>query len=364
MHVQFKNRIALMLCAVFASSAHAALVFNFTPAVGASQSSYNQILPAFQSAAGRWSGLVTDDIQVNLSLDFTALSPSLPASTNVNTASFQYTDFKPALLDDIQSADDASVYLHLQKDVSDGQAFNLLLNRALLNPGDTSSAAPYLDNDGDDNNKTILMALANAKAIGFEVDTEFNPIDATITLNNTVSWDGNPQNGIDVDKYDLVGVAMREIGRALGFVSGVDVLDSNSPPHGGPFGDYQFTYVTPLDLLRFSADSVAHGDGVFDWTADGRAKYLSLDGGTSSLAELSTGINFGDGHSAGNWKAGQNTGIMNPNPAQGQKIDISIADLRAIDAIGYNTVPEPAAFALALVAGVLGIFRRPSRRTT
>jgi hypothetical protein len=364
LQTQFIKRFALILCAVCASSTQGALVFNFTPAIGASQSSYNQILPAFQTAAGLWSGVLTDDIQVNLALNFTTLSPSLLTSTQINTAPFTYADFRPALFDDIQSNDDASVYQHLQKDVSDGQAFNLLLNRALLNPGDSSSATPYLDNDGDDNNQTIQMSLANAKAIGFEVDAEVFPTDATITLNDAVSWDANPQDGIDNDKYDQVGIALREIGRALGFVSGVDVLDSNSPPHAGPFGDYQFANVTPMDLLRYSSDSVAQGDGVFDWTADNRTKYLSLDGGATSLAELSTGVNFGDGNPAGNWKAGQNTGVMNPSPAQGQNLDLSIADLRVMDAIGYNVVPEPSAMVMILAAGLFGSVRRPTRRTT
>lgn len=364
MQNQLIKRLALVACAMSAGSVHAALTFNFTPAIGVPLASYNQILPSFQTAAGLWSGVLTDDIQVNLALNYTALSPSFTASTQVNTAPFQYSDFRPALFDDIHSTDDSSVFLHLQKDVSDGQAFNLLLNRALLSPGDTSSATPYLDNDGDDNNQTILMALANAKAIGFEVDTDVFPTDATITLNNTVSWDTNPLDGIDGDKYDQVGIALREIGRALGFVSGVDVLDGNSPPHGGPFGDYQFTNVTPLDLLRFSADSVAQGDGVFDWTADGRSKYLSLDGGATSLAELSTGVNFGDGNPAGNWKAGQNTGLMDPASVMGQMLDLSTTDLRAMDAIGYNVVPEPSTIALVLAAGLFGSTRRPTRRTT
>jgi len=361
MLIRFIKRVAMAFCALASSSAQAGLIFNFTPAAG-SESSYNQILPTFQSAASQWSSLVTDDIQVNIALGYANLGASTISSTVIERAPFFYSDFRSALFDDMHSADDASVFLHLQKDVSDGQAFNLLLNRAIPHAGGASSATPYLDNDGDDNNQYIRMSLANAKAVGFSVDPNFYPTDATITLNNSTAWDTNHDDGVDSDKFDQVGIALRELGRALGFISGVDILDNNSPPYGGPFRDDQFTYVSPLDLLRFSTDSVAYGDGVFDWTADNRTKYLSLDGGATALAELSTGIHFGDGNSAGNWKAGQNTGVMNPAPAQGQKLDISIIDLRAIDAIGYDVVPEPATLTLALFTGLLGTSRRPSRR--
>lgn len=358
MQVRFTKRVAIIFCAVASCSAQGALIFNFTANAG-SESSYNQILPAFEVAAARWSGFVTDDIQVNVALGYIDLGALTLSQTAIQQAPFQYSDFKQYYLNDVQSADDQSVFDHLQK--PEGDTFNLLINRAKANPGDVSSDTPYLDQDKDANNQSVRMTLANAKALGFDVDTGVNPTDATITLNNAIAWDNNPLDGVDGGKYDLVGVAMREIGRALGFVSGVDVLDNNSPPVNGPFDDYQFTYVTPLDLLRYSADSVAYGDGVFDWTADNRAKYLSLDGGATALAEVSTGVHFGDGNSAGNWKAGQNTGVMNPTPTQGQKLDISMADLRAIDAIGYNVVPEPSAVMLILAAGVLRTFRR--RRT-
>lgn len=361
MQKRFIKYCTLMVCAASASAAQAGLIFQFTKDPGTSITDYNQVLPAFQTAAGQWSSLLTDDIQVNITLGYKDLGPSLISSTAAQSAPFYYSDFRPALYDDIQSSDDASVYLHLQKDVSDGQAFNLLLNRALPDANGSSSPTPYLDDDGDDNNQFIRMTLANAKAIGFEVDPEVYPSDAAITLNNTTPWDTNPQDGIDNDKYDQVGIALRELGRALGFISGVDVLDANSPPYAGPFRDDQFTDVTPLDLLRFSADSISHGDGVFDWTADNRPKYLSLDGGTTPLADLSTGINFGDGNSAGNWKSDQNTGIMDPAPTQGQQLDLSIADLRAIDAIGYNVIPEPSTFTLALAACLFGISHRPRR---
>ena len=46
-------------------------------------------------------------------------------------------------------------------------------------------------------------------------------------------------------------------GHALGFVSGVDVLDFNSPPNGGPFPANAFTFLSSLDLFRYSALSTA-----------------------------------------------------------------------------------------------------------
>ena len=50
-----------------------------------------------------------------------------------------------------------------------------------------------------------------------------------------------------------MGLAAHEIGHALGFMSGVDILDGNSS--AGSYADSQFTYVNPLDLFRYSTHS-------------------------------------------------------------------------------------------------------------
>jgi hypothetical protein len=146
-----------------------------------------------------------------------------------------------------------------------------------------------------------------------------------------------------------MGVVAHEVGHLLGFVSGVDVLDGNSPPVNGPFNDNQFTFLSTLDLYRYSALS---GPGVIDWSADNRTKSFSIDGGTTSLTTFSTGSNFGDGRQASHWRDGLGIGIMDPTAAPGEQLQISALDLRAMDVIGWNLtseVPEPGTISLGLI---------------
>lgn len=90
-------------------------------------------------------------------------------------------------------------------------------------------------------------------------------MDAKITFNSDFTWDFDPSDGINSGAIDFVGVAIHEIGHALGFISGVDVLDINA----GAANANDFQYVSPLDLYRFSTDS--YNLGAIDWTADTRA---------------------------------------------------------------------------------------------
>ena len=166
-------------------------------------------------------------------------------------------------------------------------------------------------------------------------------------------------------------MAIHEIGHALGFVSGVDILDINSPPANvnGPFADDLFNSVSPLDFTRFSTASQTAGADL-DWTADSRAKYFSLDGGATSVLDnaWSLGKNFGDGQQASHWKDNGGIGIMDPTFASGELGVVSSLDLRALDAIGFNlssvtAVPEPASVGLlALGSLTLGFMHRRKRR--
>jgi hypothetical protein len=131
----------------------------------------------------------------------------------------------------------------------------------------------------------------------------------------------------------------------------------------GPYGDDQFTFVSTLDLFRYSADSVAQGAGVIDWTADNRSKYFSIDGGATSIAAFATGVNFGDGRQASHWKDNLGLGIMDPTAARGELLAISANDIQALDVIGWNlAVPEPGTFLLmGLTLAVFYVTRGFSR---
>jgi hypothetical protein len=369
-----------------------ALTFNFTPAAGTSQLA----IDGFRAAGALWSSKFTDNVTVNINIDFTALGAGILAQAGSTRQNFNYGQVYNALNTDKLSGDDNAAVGSL----GNGSTFNMLLNRTSNNPNGSGSATPYLDNNGNANNSTINMSSANAKALGIDglgnaasmsannvIAQGFNPrngtsaeaiqnaedkaamvnavgSDAFITFNSLFNFDFDRSNGIANNAYDFLGIATHEIGHVLGFTSGVDVLDINSPPVRGPFSDDQFTFVNTLDLFRYSTDS--KNAGVIDWTADNRNKYFSLDRGATNIAAFSTGSNFGDGRQASHWKDNLGLGIMDPTAGLGETLAIAENDLRAFDVIGWNRqtavnpnpnpvdVPEPSTFIGTFIFAAIG----------
>lgn len=320
----------------------AALSFNFTSTGNA------QADAGFAAAGARWSGLFTDNITVNINAGFSALGAGILGSAASAQGTISYSAVRSALLADKTSASDNTATSNLQA----APALRLEMNYTSNSPHGSGSATPYLDNDGDANNTTIRLTSANAKALGLLAGNAAGT-DANISFSTAFTWDFNPGDGITAGAFDFVGVAAHEIGHSLGFISGVDVLDGNS---SGPFfADDQFTYVSTLDLYRYSTLSFANG--ALDWTADNRTKYFSIDGGVTSLATFSTGVTHGDGRQASHWKDSLGLGLLDPTAAMGELLSISANDILAFDVIGFDlaAVPEPASFGMVAGLALLGI---------
>lgn len=298
----------------------------------------------FRLAADYWESQFTDRVTVNLSIGFSALDPGILGQASSTRIFPTVASVMNAMVSDVTSASDLTAVSHLpalnfgnylsfltQKNTEGGSTAVSLDSETLLN-GASSNNNRYLD-----------LTTANAKALGWVAP---NPAaeDASITFSSAFSWDFDSSDGVGPGLQDFVGVAIHEIGHALGFVSGVDAVDYciTNQIDLDPYAVYSV-----LDLFRYSAAGTLN-------LAAGTNSYFSLDGGVTSLGGFSTGVYNGDGRQASHWKDNLGLGIMDPtaNPA-GQINTPSELDLLVFDVIGWDRVspvPEPGS-----VFGLMGL---------
>ena len=316
-----------------------ALVVSLNPAAGMDPNA----LAGFQAAANYWQSQLTDNVTVNVNVGFSALGPGILGSAGSTSAVFSVADVRAALIGDATSTNDMLAIGNLPTlSGLGGISFLTQVN------SETGSTAVTLDNDNSDNNRFLDLNTANAKALGW-IAPDPLAADASITFSSLFSWDFDQSNGVGAGLQDFVGVAIHEIGHALGFVSGVDIVDGYI---GNPTNLDNYAIYSALDFFRFSAPGTLN-------LAAGDAAYFSLDGGTTNLGNFSTGRIYGDEEQASHWKDNLGLGIMDPTAQPAGQINTpSTLDLVAFDVIGWNLVPEPSSALLGSLSLLFVMTRR------
>jgi hypothetical protein len=352
-----KRVLASTALAIAAATPASALTFNYTFTAGTSA----QAIAGFQAAGDLWAALLDDTVTVNLTVGTAALGGSIVGQASSRELSFAYPTVRSALVADANGASDATAVANLP-----ATSVAMLINRTSDNPNGSGSATAFLDNNASANNTTIALTAANARALGLTVPIGgigglCNPCDAFIQFNSNFAFDFDRSNGITPGQIDFIGTAAHEIGHALGFISGVDVLDQNSPPATAAFTSNSFTDVTTLDLFRFSTASAAQN--AIDWTASTTVKYFSLNRGLTVGPSFATGVQHGDGRQASHWKDNLDIGVMDPTVTVGAVMNISANDVMAMDVIGWDVaaIPEPPTIAF-FAGGLLALAAWRRRR--
>jgi len=286
----------------------------------------------FKIAASYWESVLTNDVSLTFNVGFAPLGENILGGTRSALAQYvPISAYYGALAATGTTALDAVALAHLAPLSAKGSVTAIV--PAYANPitkdGIAANGVRIAPN-GTNLSSTIAISSANLKALGGMGAA----VDAQIQFSSTYAFDFNPTDGIQKGTVDFIGVAIHEMGHALGFLSGADDFDYSVGSGFKTDGDW---WAYAADMFRYT------GEDSLNW-AFNQPAYFSIDGGATPFqgnAYFSTGENNGDTWQASHWKANNTcsgfVGVMNPYTCGGLMDQVTAADLALFDAIGWNT---------------------------
>jgi hypothetical protein len=311
----------------------------------------------FKVAANYWGSLFTNTATINLGVKFAPLPQNVIGSTGSAQQNFSIATFENRInATKSNSAVDSGIVL---PSLAAGGITGLTVGVNASGNNDTAVTAVL---DGSQTASQVLYAnTAVVKALGGVVNYAPGVTrDGNVTFSSTFAFDFDPRDGVDAGSFDFIGVAIHEIGHALGFVSGVDFFDyfgyPNGPGRGALGYDLNDTSIfSALDMFRYSAPDT------LDFRTGG-TKYFSIDGGATALFgnTFATGQFNGDGRQASHWKDTPGclvgNGIMDPTFCFGQTGFVTGLDLAAFDAMGWNLKVDALTYRTTSTRQILGTY--------
>lgn len=138
--------------------------------------------------------------------------------------------------------------------------------------------------------------------------------------------------------WDFFSLVEHETDEILGTISCIGT--SNGAPYVQCVDGSGNSYVAPADLFRYAAP------GTLSWvgTANGSIAYFSIDGGKTAINYYNNSPNNED---YGDWSGG--CFVQSASACQSVNMDISTdggSEVALLNAVGFNTVPEPGTMGL------------------
>ena len=309
-----------------------------------------QQIIAFEVAAKLWESHLRDDVTVNLYAELTdQLDPDVMGGALPGFVAQQdYVDIKAGLSADATTSDDTVAVANLPTE-------------------DKGRFKVFAHGDKDVKTEKLNLTTANAKALGL-IDAHGTQLDGYIAISD-LSAKPNYGWNYDVAHTDIIGnndldflsVVLHEVGHSLGFTSGLDDpgwlntiqnSDYDTKKQTLKIKDSESNIGNPLDLFRYSDEALNQGKGDGqDWSLAGDDPYFSIDGGSTRIADLSSGehdIDYahngvgidatGDDFQASHWQHNpyDPVGIFDGAITSGVRRELSEVDLQALDIIGWD----------------------------